>query len=138
MYDRSFEDIIGVIAKSDKKLSSVLAIVKSSYSGLLDDCFTLMDNTVLEYNKRVRSLQKDLDAADVEIGQLLEAAEALQQSASDSESTKRKVLLSWEKERESLCEEIGFLKTELESKFHNFHSILTNFRIQEQTYTIPT
>jgi len=117
LYDRCFDEIIGQISKTDKKLASILMIIKNSYSGLLEDNYGMLDQANTEFSKRLRTMQKDLDKADEEIGHLLEAAEGLQQTASDNDSAKRKVMMEWEKERESLSEEIGFLKTELESKY---------------------
>ncbi|KAG2393970.1 hypothetical protein C9374_003734 [Naegleria lovaniensis] len=128
IFDRCFESIIAQVSRNDKKLASIMMILKNSYSGLLEDSYNFMDQSIQEFGKRVRSMQKDLDGADQEIGQLLEAAEALQQTASDSESAKRKILVGWEKEREQLGEEIGFLKNELEK----YKNRLTQFQLNKQ------
>ncbi|KAL9655108.1 hypothetical protein ABK040_008889 [Willaertia magna] len=118
LFDKSFDEVVHHVGNYDRKLASVLTIVKNSYSGLLEDYYTFSSRSVEEYNKRLRVMQKDLDNADKEIGQLLEAAEALQQSAQDSEMAKRKVVQELEKEKDKYLEEIGYLKTELE-KYKN-------------------
>ena len=63
IFDRCFESIINQVSKNDKKLASIMTILKNSYSGLLEDSYNFMDQSLQEFGKRVKALQKDLDGA---------------------------------------------------------------------------
>jgi len=136
-FDSLFEDVIDKVSEVDKKAASILMIVKNSYSDLSDTYHSLLESVIKECFGKMYKLQKDLDQADKDISQLLLEAEHTQKIAKEGETAKNKALIQNELEKERFTEEIGFLKSEIESRLEFF---ITNnvppFRVQKQTQSI--
>ncbi|KAG2393869.1 hypothetical protein C9374_003633 [Naegleria lovaniensis] len=118
LFDVYFEEVIDKISEVDKKASSILMIVKNSYSDMCESYYSMIKTFSTDCFSKLATLQKDLDSADKDIANLLEETESLQQVASKSEEAKAKLIRQHEVEREQLSEEIGVLKLEIE-KYKN-------------------
>ena len=131
LFDSYFENVIEKISEFDKKASSILMIVKNSYSDMCDSYYSMIKTFSTDCFSKLATLQKDLDSADKDIANLLEETESLQQVASKSEEAKAKLIRQHEVEREQLSEEIGALKLEIESKYTVIECL---FQISQMKY----
>uniref|UniRef100_A0A7S1KQN4 EF-hand domain-containing protein n=1 Tax=Percolomonas cosmopolitus TaxID=63605 RepID=A0A7S1KQN4_9EUKA len=131
-----FDQIIDSL--NDDKLVLMLKKIRDSYDGLFDESYNTMHNTSRTHEDSVAKLRGDLNQADKEIGQLLEAAEILEKEASDSESAKRKLADIYEDEKEKLVDELGWIKAEkekLKNKMRQYQIAQQKMSTQANTNT---
>lgn len=114
-------DLITVVGRKDKDLGTILSLLKRNYANIFDDYEHTLAKLVKEYTSNINKMQQDLEHADKEIQHLLEAAEVLEKDVAETEAAKKKLAQAYEAEKEKLIEEIGWLKSELESMTWFFH-----------------
>ncbi|KAL0490135.1 hypothetical protein AKO1_009358 [Acrasis kona] len=120
---------IDAVSKKDKKLSSLMLLMKQCYSGLLEDCFDVMFSVNADYHKKMIQMQKDLDHA---------AAETLEKESAENENAKKWLAERLEGEKERLVEEVGWLRAELEKQKNRLRQFqLNRQKISTQVNTSP-
>eukprot|EP01027_Heterolobosea_sp_BB2_P008638 GEZU01012819.1.p1 GENE.GEZU01012819.1~~GEZU01012819.1.p1 ORF type:complete len:264 (-),score=38.85 GEZU01012819.1:321-1031(-) len=119
LFDKCFDELIRFSYRLDVNFSNSLQEARNKYQDLLDQYAGLSVTMHNDYMKKMVKMQHNLDAADKEIGLLLESAEMLKEDAKRNEELKKKMAEEYEREREHLIEELGWLRAENESKLPN-------------------
>ena len=102
LYDICFQKSIDLGAKSGQQFGNVLRKLRDVHAGLFREFPGVLQDMRPHYTQALEEMKDEVARAHQETGQLLEAAEALEQEAAAHSEEKERLGLSFQKERQRL------------------------------------
>eukprot|EP00698_Gefionella_okellyi_P019375 TRINITY_DN5930_c0_g1_i1.p1 TRINITY_DN5930_c0_g1~~TRINITY_DN5930_c0_g1_i1.p1 ORF type:complete len:679 (-),score=216.80 TRINITY_DN5930_c0_g1_i1:78-2114(-) len=113
LYDICFNGAIERAA-SDPKLAEVLQQLRLVHSEIIGALAVIPSDMANYYSQRMNELQGEVDRAERETAQLLEAAELLERETAQYVEEKRQLTEDFERQKSELAEGMGWLRSENE------------------------
>lgn len=134
-------EVVTMDQKIQEILKPIFAGLKSGFEDIVTTERTNFSKEKQELTEKIEIMKKDIEEADKEISQLLVAAEELEKEAKDAEKAKQQLSEQYEKEKERLVEEVGWLRAEMERSKNKVrqYELLTNKKLSgTPTQATPT
>lgn len=101
------EKAMQYVARSNKKLSMIFEEIHKAYADLFEESITMVFSLDKKYNSVIDSLQEQLDKANSQTAEVLEAAEKLEKECDKHVKDKNAIKTSYEEEKYEMTERLN-------------------------------